>query len=530
MAVGNAGGGYANLEASPNYIGDAIRYNIDNGFKIRAEKRLDDQNKADAEEKRIDREDKLAKEYSKEDEGWNLTQSTIAGVDAKAIERVYKNQEEVNRLRALLRNPSLSLIERTNYNTLIKRKFTETEQMSQINKQAKERMAELVKGMQDGSLDMESAKEALEKLKSLNSGDYHFDANNEGLGTIDNHETDKDGKKVLDEKGNPKIKSSQTYAEFLSGVNADKASTYAKDEQASVKTYMPDKSVIGEGGRITSKAVVDTEKGSRDWKRIGAFVDTYLDKENERKILGRKLGIDPNNIEELRDKLILNYMAGTKNETSDLPDTAQQSLYETKRQHNFDNAQKIKETPKPVNIKTLTIGSGAYWLDKSTGNKFIGLKHDGSVEGKEKAKKELAEMQKSGQLIHMPPGSKIAQYAPTKYQLDMLSGKGSASGLTNVWKQSNGKIYGVIETKAVNEDRDQVAGSVPSIEVIEMGENRKDFERHFALQGYNSVEDALKSKGITASKKTPTTTKKVEGTKKTEKPMTMAEKMRLNKK
>lgn len=491
MAVGNAGGGYANLEASPNYIGDAIRYNIDNGFKIRAEKRLDAQNKADAEEKRAIREDKEIKDIALENKNFDITQSGVNGIDGKVLELVHKNQDQVNEYNKVLYNPLSTREAKIAAQMQKGRIFDNLKQLSEANTNFKTSLAGIQKGIQDGSLDMESAKEALDRAKTLMGGNYHFDQNNEGLGTIDFYETDKDGKKVTDEKGNPKIKSSQTYTEFMSSLNPDKASTYAKDEQASVKTYMPDKSVIGEGGRIISKAVVDTKKGSRDWERIGAFVDTYLDKENERKILGRKLGIDPNNIEELRDKLILNYMAGTKNETSNLPDTSQQSLNHQIRE---DNRKRVKENEEELKQKTNpVIVKGVYYLDKGSGDKTTNPENG----------------------IYIPTGSTVYTFSPTKKQVYRPGGVGGLTSLSRVYiPKGRNNLIMVVEDKFTDEDGNTLSAK-PQKRILDSSLDGPEVEQQLRLNGYKGgVEEFKKDHKIKTIK--PTTTKKVEDTKETE--------------
>lgn len=281
MAEGHAGGAYARLDKTENYVGQALT-NLGNvAFRDRQVKQQ--------------RADKIKEEKDAE-------YKSYGSPEFKAIATNNTSLNDLTSKQALLAQQKYLEFKDVAINTDDREKKAQAIQGMQKIKNSFDYSAqfptmlnniraEIVKGRDNGSLDETSANEMLQSADQLNKGqaNLRYDAG----GNIKFDVYDKEGK-ITNEN--------QTYESYLSSINALRKSTYNDDLLKYQQKYKVDEITTKDAnGREVVDQRVNRTVGSKDYNNALEYAQSILSKENERKIIAREHNIDPNDAQKLQE-------------------------------------------------------------------------------------------------------------------------------------------------------------------------------------------------------------------------------------
>jgi hypothetical protein len=278
MSIGKAGGAYAKIDKTQNYLGEAIQRNQDLSFRNRQEKAQREQVKTDLERQRqndLSKEFEASAQFRKENPFVRTGISSIDAQNRQTAENAYRKHVEAKRNFA-----------KTGDNQYL----AEAENIYSSLKQASEFPTEyntfkegLSKGIQSGQYNLHSAQLAEQQLQNdMGNIVQDFDANGNRTFTIIKS----------DEKGNPiPVKSGLSSKELMAMYTPK-------------KSFNIDNTDMPEG--FKGKSLIDRYKESLGEKREG-FVGTgknrkkkifYEGAEENAKEFARQSMLDPDNVYE----------------------------------------------------------------------------------------------------------------------------------------------------------------------------------------------------------------------------------------
>lgn len=302
MAIGKVGSFGTDAPLREDYIGNALSEVENQGFRYKAEKRLED-------EKKKAEEDAKLRELSEWNKSVKADVTGYGSIDLPIKEYLMRIKQEGGNLTQKMMNPSLPFTERVKLMGERDAMVSGIDYLKQIPTLLNSTLSEIHEGVKSGKYDADSEDQALKTIKAISQGDFKIDPSS-GNPVVTVWERDK--------KGNPIriIADKQNFGDFMKeNLTPELKSDYRGIVAKFHKEYVPDRTVtVDADGREIVDQRVKMEKGSKDYLNAQENAKAILMQPQERKAVAKIAGLSPDNYEGLLDYATTDLLRGVKSE------------------------------------------------------------------------------------------------------------------------------------------------------------------------------------------------------------------------
>lgn len=302
MAIGKVGSFGTDAPLREDYIGNALSEVENQGFRYKAEKRLED-------EKKKAEEDAKLRELSEWNKSVKADVTGYGSIDLPIKEYLMRIKQEGGNLTQKMMNPSLPFNERVKLMGERDAMVSGIDYLKQIPTLLNSTLSEIHEGVKSGKYDADSEDQALKTIKAIEQGDFKIDPSS-GSPVVTVWERD--------EKGNPIriIADKQNFGDFMKeNLTPELKSNYRDIVAKFHKEYVPDRTVtVDSNGREIVDQRVKMEKGSKDYLNAQENAKAILMQPQERKAVAKIAGLSPDNYEGLLDYATTDLLRGVKSD------------------------------------------------------------------------------------------------------------------------------------------------------------------------------------------------------------------------